>query len=45
MANSVQHAAKEVKGYREGAVLFCNIWTRKAGIYSGKCLGNKSRIH
>jgi len=45
MAKTVQYAGKEIKGYRGGAVLFCNTWTRKTGIYPGKCFGNISRIH
>jgi len=37
MAKTVQYAAKEVLGCTRGAVLFCNTWTRKTGIYPGKC--------
>jgi hypothetical protein len=37
MAENVQYAAKEVKGCKGGAVLFCNTWTRKTRIYPGKC--------
>jgi hypothetical protein len=44
MAKTAQYAAKEAKCCKGGAVLFCNTWARKTGIYPGKCFDKYGKI-